>query len=100
MGYFKPPSDAFLSQLKRKNRRSAKEWKYVNAARVWADMAMVAICIAKTESATQGAVRRTPRAGEKVFNGKSRSPLHASAILQGNNGTWAFDMARRMSFSV
>ena len=32
MGYFKPATDAFLVELKNKDRRSAKEWEYVNGA--------------------------------------------------------------------
>lgn len=38
MKYFKPPADAFLSDFRARDRRSAKEWEYVNAAGVWAEM--------------------------------------------------------------
>ena len=34
MGYFKPLADAFVSDLRSKDRRSAKEWEYINAAGV------------------------------------------------------------------
>jgi hypothetical protein len=34
MAFFKPPATAFLSELKAKDRRSAKEWEYVNATGV------------------------------------------------------------------
>lgn len=34
--YFKPPASAFLSDLRHRDRRSAKEWEYINAAGVWA----------------------------------------------------------------
>lgn len=32
VGHFKPPPDALLSELRSKDRRSAKEWDYVNEA--------------------------------------------------------------------
>jgi hypothetical protein len=35
MAFFKPPATAFLSELKSKDRWSAKEWENVNAAGVW-----------------------------------------------------------------
>lgn len=35
MAYLKPPVDAFNSKLKSKDRRSGKEWEYVNSAFVW-----------------------------------------------------------------
>lgn len=47
LNYFKPPDDAFLSELKLKDRRSAKEWEYVNAAGVWLDMGLSAMLVAK-----------------------------------------------------
>ena len=38
MGYFKQPSDAFISALRSRDRRSAKEWEYINAAGVWTEL--------------------------------------------------------------
>jgi hypothetical protein len=42
LAFFKPPATAFLSELKSKDRRSAKEWEYVNAAGVWLDFGQAA----------------------------------------------------------
>lgn len=36
--YFKPPETPFLSSLRSRDRRSAKEWEYINAAGVWLDI--------------------------------------------------------------
>lgn len=49
MKYFKPPADAFLADLRSKDRRSAKEWEYVNAAGVWAELGLAALELAKTQ---------------------------------------------------
>lgn len=52
MKYFNPPADAFLMNLRVKDRRSAKEWEYVNLAVVWAEMAGMESKVAKTERRT------------------------------------------------
>ena len=52
-GFFKPEVDAFYQTLQRKDRRSAKEWEYINAAGAWADMATTMMVIAKNETGTQ-----------------------------------------------
>ena len=46
MGYFKPDADAFISELRSRDRRSAKEWEYVNAAVVWAELGLWALMVA------------------------------------------------------
>jgi hypothetical protein len=45
VAFFKPPATAFLSELKSKDRRSAKEWEYVNTAGVWLELGQVALAI-------------------------------------------------------
>lgn len=50
MRYFKPPVDAFLTELKGKDRRSAKEWKYVNASGVWSEMGLSALSLLRTSA--------------------------------------------------
>lgn len=52
LAYLKPPMDAVLTSLKSKDRRSAKEWEYINADGVWADMTITAFTIAKTTKET------------------------------------------------
>lgn len=46
--YFKPPVDDFVTTLKNKDRSSAKAWEYINAARVWTDIALEALAVSKT----------------------------------------------------
>lgn len=48
MGYFKPPARPFLSELRYKDQRSATEWEYVNAARVWAENGWMALEVTRT----------------------------------------------------
>lgn len=43
MGYFKPPNDAFVNELRGKDRRSAKEWEYINGEGVWIEVALFAL---------------------------------------------------------
>lgn len=52
MGFFKPPSDALLTELRQKDRRSAKEWEYINCTGVWAELGQIALEIAREDSGT------------------------------------------------
>lgn len=47
MGYFKPPGDAFLTEMRSKDRRSAKECEYVNGVGVWIETGLAAMELAK-----------------------------------------------------
>lgn len=47
MAYFKPPMDAFVAELKTKDRRSVKEWEYVNGAGVWLETGLAALSLCK-----------------------------------------------------
>ena len=47
MAYFKPNMDAFLVELKSKDRRSAKEWEYVNGSGVWVETGLSALSLCK-----------------------------------------------------
>jgi hypothetical protein len=49
LAFFKPPATAFLSELKARDRRSAKEWEYVNCAGVWLEMGQAALTIERKE---------------------------------------------------
>lgn len=42
-GYFKPPATAFAAELRKRNKRYAKEWEYINAAGVWVEVALVSL---------------------------------------------------------
>jgi hypothetical protein len=62
MAVFKPPAIAFLSELKSKDRRSAKEWEYVNLAGVWLELGQAALAIVKDgeDSMTTAEMARLP----------------------------------------
>jgi hypothetical protein len=47
MAFFKPPATSFLSDLRSRDRRSAKEWEYVNAAGVWLELGQTALTLAR-----------------------------------------------------
>lgn len=47
LAFFNPPVDAFYMSVQRKDRWSAKEWEYVNAADFWANLAITALNLAK-----------------------------------------------------
>jgi hypothetical protein len=46
MEFFKPPATAFLSELKAKDRRSAKEWEYINVG-VWLELGQAEMVLAR-----------------------------------------------------
>lgn len=58
MGYFKPPQDAFLSEMRAKDRRSDKEWESVNAAGVWTETGLVAMELAMEDESVDVVARR------------------------------------------
>jgi hypothetical protein len=47
MAFFKPPATSFLSELRGRDRRSAKEWEYINAAGVWLELGQTALTLAR-----------------------------------------------------
>lgn len=64
MAYFKPVTDAFLVELKNKDRRSGKEWEYINSSGVWIETGLIALDIArKREGTPQDLGRRMALAG-------------------------------------
>lgn len=67
LGYFKPPVDAFLSELKSKDRRSAKEWEYINGAGVWIETGLAAMTLAKEQEGTVEDLARRLALAEKAF---------------------------------
>lgn len=52
MGYFKPPQDAFLNELRSRDRRSGKELDHLNAAGVRTELGLAALDVAKTYGGT------------------------------------------------
>ena len=47
MAFFKAPIDAFATDLKSKDRRSAKEWDYINGAGTWLESGLAALRLAR-----------------------------------------------------
>lgn len=47
MAFFKAPIDAFATDLKSKDRRSAKEWDYINGAGVWLESGLASLRLAR-----------------------------------------------------
>lgn len=47
MAFFKAPIDAFSTDLKSKDRRSAKEWDYINGAGVWLESGLATLRLAR-----------------------------------------------------
>lgn len=99
MGYFKPPADAFLADLRLKDRRSAKEWEYVNAAGAWTDVAMVAMEVARMESSTMEDVARRLILAEKAMKAV-REVLLMRAQYFRDITEQGVEMARQMAFLV
>lgn len=50
MGYFRPQTDAFIADLKSKDRKSAKECEHINPVGVWLDLGLVSLEVAGTGS--------------------------------------------------
>lgn len=50
MGYFKPPNDASVRELRKKGQRSAKKkWEYINVVGVWLEVALFELHMARNE---------------------------------------------------
>ena len=53
MDFFKAALDAFATDLKSKDRRSAKEWDYVNGAGKWLESGLAALRLAREGTGTE-----------------------------------------------
>ena len=99
MGYFKPPKDAFLADLKSKDRRSAKKWEYISAAGVWLELGMASLDVAATESGTEQDIGRQLKLAQKSLKAylevlSMRAQYFRDITDQG------VETARQMSFLV
>ena len=99
MGYFKPPADAFVSELKSKDRRSAKEWEYVNACSVWTELGLAALGVAKDQAEDVPSMARKLALAEKSMRAalevlSMRAQYFRDITEQG------VEAARQMSFLV
>ena len=99
MGYFKPPADAFVSELRSRDRRSAREWEYVNACGVWTELGLAALGVAKDQAEDVPSMARklalaetSMRAGLEVLS--MRAQYFRDITEQG------VEAARQMSFLV
>ena len=69
LGYFKPPPDALLMELRSKERRSAREWEYLNAIGVWTEVGLTALEVARTHDGTIEDLTRKLAIDEDYFKG-------------------------------
>ena len=58
MALFKAPLDAFAVDLKSKDRRSAKEWDYVNGAGTWLESGLAALRLAREGTGNEAEMAR------------------------------------------
>jgi hypothetical protein len=101
MAFFKPPATAFLSELKAKDRRSAKEWEYVNAAGVWLELGQAALALAKEgdEDMSVAVAARMLALSEKAF-GAAREVLAMRGQYFSDVIQYGVEAARQMAFLV
>jgi hypothetical protein len=99
--YFKPPASAFLSELRAKDRRSAKEWEYVNAAGVWVELGQTALDLARDGESVdkmEDLARRLELAEKAISAAREVLAIRAQYFLDivGH----CVEAARQMSFPV
>jgi hypothetical protein len=101
MAFFKPPATAFLSELKSKDRRSAKEWEYVNAAGVWLELGQAVLAIVKEgdDSMTMEEMERLSTLADKAF-GAAREVLAMRGQCFTDVVQYGVEAARQMAFLV
>jgi uncharacterized membrane protein YgcG len=101
MAFFKPPATAFLSELKAKDRRSAKEWEYINAAGVWLELGQAAMVLAKDgeEDMTPAATARMLALADKAF-AAAREVLAMRGQYFCDIVQYGVEGARQMAFLV
>lgn len=99
MGYFKAPTDAFLTELRSKDRRSAKEWEYVNAAGVWTELGLMSLEVARTTDGSKEEMGRQLKLAEMSMKAalevlSMRAQYFRDITEQG------VEIARQMAFLV
>jgi hypothetical protein len=100
MSFFKPLTTAFLSELKSKDRRSANEWEYINAAGAWLELGQAAVALAKEdENMTPAVTARMLAMAEKAF-GAAREVLAMRGQYVADIVQYGVDAARKMAFLV
>jgi uncharacterized membrane protein YgcG len=101
MAFFKPPATAFLSELKAKDRRSAKEWEYINAAGVWLELGQAALALVKDgdTNMTPTSAARMLALAEKSF-GAAREVLAMRGQYFTDIVQYGVEAARQMAFLV
>lgn len=99
LAYFKPPVDAFLTELKSKDRRSSKEWEYINAAGVWNEMGLSALSLLRTNPGDTEQFGRMLALAEDAFKA-SLEVLSMRAQYFRDITEQGMETARQMSFLV
>jgi hypothetical protein len=103
MAFFKPPPTAFLSELRAKDRRSAKEWEYINAAEVWLELGQAAMSLTRASDETMIAntaeMARMLALADKAFSA-AREVLAMRGQYFSDIVQYGVEAARQMSFIV
>jgi hypothetical protein len=101
LAFFKPPATSFLSELRNKDRRSAKEWEYVNAAGVWLELGQTALSLTREGGADDGAdvMSRRLALADKALEA-AREVLRMRAQYFHDIVGYGVEAARQMSFLV
>lgn len=50
IGYLKPPSVAFLTELRAKDRKSANKWDFINSSIIWVEMGRTDLSVPKNSN--------------------------------------------------
>ena len=97
--FSKPPVDAFVTILKTKDRRSVREWDYVNSAGVWADMALAPLSLARTADRTDDQFVKPPALAERALKAVREVLCMRAQYFKDITGH-GMEMARQISFLV
>ena len=99
MGNVKPPADAFLSELKTRDRRSAKEWEYINAAGVRTELGVEDLGVARDQTEDVPSLARKLALAGKVV--KAASEVMSMRVQYFREITeQGVEAARQISFLV
>jgi hypothetical protein len=101
MAFFKPPATVFLSELKEKDRRSAKEWEYISAAGVWLELGQAAMALARNweDDMTPAAMAPMLALADKTF-GVAREVLPMRGQYHHDIVQYIVEAARKIAFLV
>lgn len=99
LAFFKAPFDSFAIDLKSKDRRSAKEWDYINGAVVWLESGLAALRLAREGEGNGSECSRHLALAEQILTA-SLGVLSKRAQYFGDITENGMEDARQMAFLV